>query len=54
MATAGQLLVQMLITKEKGEDTREIQKEFEEQSKRQLGGFCTEFSVETEIKESEE
>ena len=54
MATAGELLAQMLIAKGKGEDTSKIQKEFEEQSKRQLGGYCTEFSVGTKIKESEE
>lgn len=46
MTTAGELLAKMLIAKENGEDTSEIRKEFEEQSKRQLGGYCTEFSTE--------
>lgn len=45
MATAGELLAKMLIAKENGEDTSKIRKDFEEQSKRQLGGYCTEFST---------
>lgn len=54
MATAGELLARMIAKDQAGEDTSEIRKEFSEQSKRQLGGYCTEFSSETKIKESEE
>lgn len=46
METAGELLAKMLMERENVEDTSEIRKEFEEQSKRQLGGYCTEFSME--------
>lgn len=45
MPTAGELLAKMMLAREKGEDTTEIQKDFEEQSKRQLGGYCKDFSM---------
>lgn len=44
MATAGELLAKMMLARENGENMKEIQKDFEEQSKRQLGGYCSEFS----------
>lgn len=46
MATAGELLAKMMLARESGEDTTDIQKDFEEQSKKQLGGYCSEFSFE--------
>lgn len=49
--TAGALLAQMMIEKAKGNDVSEIRKQFEEQSKRQLGGCCTEFSCGSENEE---
>lgn len=52
MPTAGELLAKMIVKDQAGEDSSEIRKDFEEQSKRQLGGYCTKFS--SEIKESEE
>lgn len=54
MPTAGELLAKMMLARENGEDTTEIQKNFEEQSKKQLGGYCSEFSVNEEQKESED
>lgn len=44
MPTAGELLAKMMLARKNGEDTADIQKDFEEQSKRQLGGYCSEFS----------
>lgn len=45
MPTAGELLAKMLTKEKNGEDTAEIRKEFEYQSKRQLGGYCRDFSM---------
>lgn len=44
MPTAGELLAKMMLARENGEDTTEIQKDFKEQSKRQLSGYCNELS----------
>ena len=54
MPTAGELLSKMLTKEKNGEDTTEIRKEFEYQSKRQLGGYCNDFSTGIKIKEGEE
>lgn len=46
MPTPGELLAKMFIKEKNGEDTAEIRKEFEYQSKRQLGECCSNFSME--------
>lgn len=43
--TAGALLAEMMRKREHGEDTAELENQFAEQSKKQLGGYCSEFSV---------
>ena len=48
MATAGELLAKMIKKDQEGEDTSEIRKELIEQSKKQLGGYCTKISFENE------
>ena len=54
MPTAGELLSKMLTKEKNGGDTTDIRKEFENQSKRQLGGYCSDFSMGIEMKEGEE
>lgn len=56
METAGALLAKMMLVKENEnrEGVAEIQREFEEQSRRQLGGYCGELSISSKNKESEE
>lgn len=54
MQTAGELLAKMLTKEKNGEDTAEIRKEFEYQSKRQLGGYCSDFSMGIKRKEGED
>lgn len=54
MPTAGELLSKMLMKEKSGEDTTEIRKEFEYQSKRQLGRHCNNFSMGIKMKEGEE
>lgn len=45
MPTAGELLAKIILARKNGEDAAEIHKDFEEQSKIQLGGYCNEFSI---------
>ena len=45
MKTAGQLLAEMMQAEQLGEDASQIQREFIQQSRRQLGNACTDFFV---------
>lgn len=53
MPTAGELLAKIMLARKNGEDTAEMHTDFEEQSKRQLGDYCNEFSIGEKTVESE-
>ena len=48
--TAGEILAEMIKAKERGEDTTEKEKEFREQTARQLGPYAQNIQIRREVK----